>query len=127
MRPWVLAAALAAAGCSNAAHEQQVQLRDLCQGFVPGTTTFRQASETYRIAAPGLIACRTDYATIGGDDRCPHDGTTSVCSYGFGFGTSDCSGPLAGGSCANVCELRSAGPASQESVICARQWVEGVF
>ena len=122
-RPWVLVVALAAAACSNAAHEQQVQLRGICQGFVTGTTTIAQAGQAYEGAPVLPIACRTDYTTIGSDDQCPHDGQTSVCDLVYEFITNDCSGPFSGSTCANWCEVRVLSPVSQSATICARQWL----
>ncbi len=131
-------AALAVAGCGKSQEEKRKeQVQSICNGLVPGTTTYAEAVQALEGGQFGNqpTACASDFVP-GGNDVC---GTgVAVCKVDFEFFLNDigaCPSSPAGPECWYYCELRFAlsdmtqtssgavGPPNQNAVCCARDFI----
>jgi hypothetical protein len=130
--------ALVAAGCGNSMEEKRKQqIQSICNGFVPGTTTYADAVQALAGGEFGNMttACRSDFVPSGTPpDLCVAG--AGVCKVDFEFFLNDtgaCPSSPAGPECWYYCELRFAqadviqpappGLPNQNAISCARDFI----
>jgi hypothetical protein len=131
-------AVLAAAGCGKSREEKRKeQIQSICNGFVPGTTTYADAVQALEGGELGNMttACRPDFVPSGTPpDLCV--ASAGVCKVEFEFLLADtgaCPSSPAGPECWYYCELRFAqadlsqpgtlSPPRPDATICARDFI----